>query len=133
MTCWTMRKQSGFSLIELVMVIVILGVLSAIAIPKYVDLGDTATDAAKQGMVAAANSAFVISIAEPLIGNFPTVTMLANNLQGASIIIGEANEGKGIRVVISGANYLIRTYTESTCTTATADNTDTVQCVGDIT
>lgn len=37
------KMQSGFTLIELVMVIVILGVLAAIAIPKFVDLK---TDAA---------------------------------------------------------------------------------------
>ena len=36
------QKQSGFTLIELVMVIVILGILSAFAIPKFADLSTTA-------------------------------------------------------------------------------------------
>lgn len=33
-----MRRQSAFSLVELVVVIVVLGILSAYALPKFVDL-----------------------------------------------------------------------------------------------
>jgi|AZII01.1.fsa_nt_gi MSHA pilin protein MshA len=40
-----MKKQSGFTLIELVMVIVILGVLSAFALPRFADFGRDARTA----------------------------------------------------------------------------------------
>jgi len=50
-----MNKQ-GFTLIELVMVIVITGILSAIAVPKYFDLQDKAKLAAENGVVGGVRS-----------------------------------------------------------------------------
>ena len=45
-----MKKQSGFTLIELVVVVVILGFLAVTAIPKFIDLTEQAKQANIEGM-----------------------------------------------------------------------------------
>lgn len=58
-----MKTQTGFTLIELVMVIVILGVLSAVALPKFIDLSRDARVATLNAARGSISTAMVLVMA----------------------------------------------------------------------
>jgi MSHA pilin protein MshA len=60
------HAQKGFTLIELIMVIVILGILSAFALPKFADLSGSATVASANAGLGAVKSAAAIAHAQSL-------------------------------------------------------------------
>lgn len=63
------NAQAGFTLIELVVVIVILGILAATALPKFVDLSSDAYAAAAQGIAGGLSSANAVNVAGCAVNN----------------------------------------------------------------
>lgn len=63
----TLQKQAGFTLIELVVVIVILGILAATAAPKFIDLTGDAKTSVIEGVKGALNSATDLAHAKALV------------------------------------------------------------------
>ena len=76
------KKQKGFTLIELVMVMVILGILGALAAPQYVDLQSDAKIANENGVAGSVQAGITTYFIDPARGNrtsFPSTLDSASN------------------------------------------------------
>ncbi len=113
-----MRDQRGFTLIEIIMVIVLLGIIAAIAIPKYVDLRTEAADATASGIVGAIVSSASIGYADLVTHNSDTTfpafaTLQVTYLQAQNITLYPSTANNFWTATIGGQGFAF-TYTPGT-------------------
>ena len=89
-----MNKQSGFTLIEIVMVLVLLGILSAVAVPKYFDLQAQAQQRAAQAAVAEAQARVNALFAEALLKGESCSNAVKEIQKSTSDILSDTVNGK---------------------------------------
>ncbi|MGD8784435.1 MAG: type II secretion system protein [Thioalkalispiraceae bacterium] len=92
-----MNKQAGFTLIELVVVIVILGLLAAAALPRFVNVTQDARVSSLNGVAGGLRTAASLARAEYIVTGDNTATDVTMDGQPVTVLSETANAGRGGR------------------------------------
>jgi MSHA pilin protein MshA len=112
-----LKDNKGFTLIEIIAVLVILGILSAVAIPKYLSMIDESRDQTAQAAIAEIKSRLASAQAKYMMrhnGEAPTASVLydyATGPDGYQSAANLADVGKDFTASVTKAKPIVITVT----------------------
>ncbi|MEW5875754.1 MAG: prepilin-type N-terminal cleavage/methylation domain-containing protein [Candidatus Zixiibacteriota bacterium] len=84
------RSEQGFTLIELVIIIAVLGIIAAVAIPKYVDMIGEARESACKGALGGLRSAISIYYANTALQNNSATWPPIDSVRTIGVVMAQA-------------------------------------------
>ena len=83
-----LRNQKGFTLIEIIVIIVLVGILAAVAVPKYIDLTSDASDGVARGVLGGLRSQNSLMFGKRIIGATTTAFTMRDIADGVGELKG---------------------------------------------
>jgi prepilin-type N-terminal cleavage/methylation domain-containing protein len=102
-----LKDRKGFTLVELIIIIVILGILAAVSIPRYIDMRQDAANSTARGILGGLRDAATLVYSNRIVMNATTPIDMAAVLNQANVSGCDSSTfgATTLAVTISGNSY----------------------------